>query len=101
MTTARFTFNRFVTALREQIQLEEERCASMPGATGTYFGQYGVHFKSLQFRSETTVLSISPNVTPSENTDVGCCATPAELIPTYSCNAMPLLVASIPFSVVV
>ena len=51
MTTARFSFNRFVTALREQIQFEEERRTSMPSATGTYFGKYAVHPKSLQYRS--------------------------------------------------
>ena len=53
MTTARFTFNRVVTALREQIQTTEERRATMSNTTGTFFGQYGVHLKSLKYRSRS------------------------------------------------
>lgn len=48
MTTTRFTLTIFVTALREQIQLEEERRMPMPIATRTYFGQYGFHPRSVQ-----------------------------------------------------
>lgn len=46
MTTLRFTFNRIFTALREQIQLEEEKktisCNLSSSVAGKFYEQYGV-----------------------------------------------------------
>lgn len=51
ISTACFRFKGFFIVLREHIQLEGERHVTMSNTTGTYFGQYGVHPKSLQYRS--------------------------------------------------
>lgn len=50
MTTSRFVFKILVTALREQIQIEEERHSPMQIVTGAYLRQYRVHPKYLQNR---------------------------------------------------